>query len=380
MIMPFLSLYLQSDLGVTDPHEVAIWAGVIFSGNFLTSFIVQPLWGKVSDKYGRKVMLLRSGFGMGLVIILMGFATNPWQLLILRLINGTISGFNPATISLVSTNTPKSKLGFAMGTVQSGTIAGTILGPLIGGLLADSVGYRPIFYITGTCMFFATLLVWLVVKEKFDRKKAAQRESMSVVEGFKKIVSIPTIASLLAVTLLIQFASMSPMSLIPLYVQELNPTLTNLAFVAGLVSSLTGISNMIASPILGRISDRLGPHKVLAFCIVGAAISFVPQALAETIPQLAASRFVMGLFFGGLVPAVNSLIGKHAPQGMESRAYSFNTSATALGNLIAPVAGGYISGWIGLSGLFWISSLLMLINFVWVYFTLLKPRKALQKE
>lgn len=374
MIMPFLSLYLQSDLNVTDTHEVAIWAGVIFSVNFLTSFLFQPIWGKVADKLGRKVMLLRSGFGMAIVIILMGFATNPWQLLILRLLNGVISGFNPAAIALVSTNTPKSKLGFAMGTVQSGAIAGTILGPLLGGYMADTIGYRPIFYVTGACMLFASFLVLVIVKDSFDKQSAAKQPVMSVTEGFKAIIKIPALSALLAVTILIQFATMSPMSLIPLYVQQLNPTLTNLAFVAGFVASLAGISNMLASPLLGKFGDKIGSHKVLWICLIGAAISYVPQALAGTVIELAAARFVMGIFIGGLTPAVNSLIGKHSPKGLDSRAYSFNSSALALGNLIAPVVGGIISGYIGMSGLFWISAGLMIVNAIWVYVTLIKTK------
>ncbi len=129
MIVPFLSLYLQNDLGLQDEHQIGTWAGLIFAGNFVTSFLFQPLWGKLSDRYGRKVMLLRSGFGMAIVMTMMGFATAPWHLLVLRMVNGTISGFNPASISLVSSTAPKEKMGFVMGTLQSGAIAGTILGP-----------------------------------------------------------------------------------------------------------------------------------------------------------------------------------------------------------------------------------------------------------
>lgn len=101
MIMPFLSLYLQQDLGLTDEHEIGVWAGIIFAANFVASFLFQPLWGKLAEKYGRKMMLLRSGFGMSIVMLLMGFATAPWHLLILRMLNGVISGFMPAAVSLV---------------------------------------------------------------------------------------------------------------------------------------------------------------------------------------------------------------------------------------------------------------------------------------
>lgn len=122
MITPFLSLYLARDLGVVGEHEIGIWAGFIFAANFLTSFLFQPLWGKLSDKYGRKVMLLRSGFGMAIVIALMGLAQNPWQLLLLRLLNGTISGFNPAAVALISGTTPKDRMGLPWESVSPGRL------------------------------------------------------------------------------------------------------------------------------------------------------------------------------------------------------------------------------------------------------------------
>lgn len=379
MVIPFLSLYLQFDLGLTDKHEIGLWAGIIFAGNFVTSFIFQPIWGKLSDRYGRKMMLLRSGFGMAIVMALMGFATNPWHLLLLRMLNGTISGFNPASVALISATTPKNRMGFAMGTIQSGGIAGTILGPFIGGLLADTIGFRPIFYLTGALLFAASLLALFVVKEPFDRVKAAARIQASVIEGFRRLSRIPELTSLFAVTFLIQFAMLSPMTLIPLYVQELHGTTANLAFFAGFVGSVTGLSNLIASPLLGRLSDRVGAERVLGVALVGAALAFIPQAFAGTIWQLLLARFVLGIFLGGLIPAVNALIRKYTPDGMESRAYSFNSSTLGLGNMVGPITGGALSGWIGIQGLFIFSAVMLLVNAAWVWRSLLRKRPNYQK-
>ncbi|CAH1204101.1 Staphyloferrin B transporter [Paenibacillus plantiphilus] len=371
MIIPFLSLYLQSDLGVSDPHETATWAGIIFAGNFVTAFLFQPLWGKLSDRYGRKIMLLRSGFGMAIVMICMGFATSPWHLLALRLINGTISGFSPASISLISATTPKSRMGFAMGTLQSGAIAGTILGPLMGGLLADWIGFRSIFYITGTFIFLASLLAMFVVKESFDRVQAAAMPNMSLIEGFRQLGRIPQLASLFAVTFLIQFAMIGPMPLMPLYVQELHGTAVNLAFWAGFVGSAAGLSNMIAAPLLGKLSDRIGQEWVLGVSLIGAAVLFIPQAMATTVWQLLLFRFLQGMFLGGLIPSVNALIRKFTPDGMEGRAFSMNSSTLSIGNMIGPIVGGLISGWIGIEGVFLTSAALFFINAIWVRQTLL---------
>jgi len=374
MIIPFLTLYLQFELGLSDPHEIGVWAGFIFAGNFVTAFIFQPIWGKLADRYGRKMMLLRSGFGMAIVMVMMGFATSPWHLLLLRMLNGTISGFNPASIALISATTPKERMGFAMGTIQSGAMAGTILGPLMGGLLVDAVGYRPIFYITGALLFMASLLALFVVKESFDLAKAATRVQASVIDGLKRISRIPQLMSLYGVTFLIQFAMMSPMTLIPLFVQELHGSLENIAFLAGFVGSVTGLSNMIASPLLGKLSDRIGAERVLAVSLVGAALAFIPQALADSVLTLLLARFGLGLFLGGLIPAVNSLIRVHTPDGMESRAYSFNSSTMSLGNMIGPITGGALSGYIGIQGLFVMSAVLMLLNGLWVWISLLHNR------
>jgi MFS transporter, DHA1 family, multidrug resistance protein len=373
MVIPFLPLYIQ-ELGITDTNDVSLWAGIIFAGNFITSFFFQPLWGKLADRYGRKVMLLRSGFGMAIVMALMGLAGNVWHLLLLRILNGTIAGFIPAAVALMSATAPKNRMGFAMGTLQSGGVAGTILGPLIGGVLAEWIGFRPIFYITGALMFVASLLAMFVVKERFNAAEAAKKPNVSIVAGFKELGKIPQLMALFTVTLLIQFALLSSMPLIPLFVQELHGSGEYLAFFAGLVGSITGFSNMIASPLLGRLGDRVGQARILLFSLVGASLTLIPQALVHNVWQLFAVRFMLGVFMGGLLPSVNALIRKYTPDGMESRSYSFNSSFLSLGNMIGPVVGGALSGFIGIRGIFYIASVLLVMNAMWVWQTLIRKK------
>jgi MFS transporter, DHA1 family, multidrug resistance protein len=375
MITPFLSLYLSQNLHVHGHRELGLWAGLIFAANFATSFLVQPLWGQLADKYGRKIMLLRSGFGMAIVITLMGFATAPWQLLVLRLLNGTISGFNPAAVSLISSTTPKKNMGFAMGIIQSGTVAGTILGPLLGGLMANYIGFRPIFYITGLSLFAASLLAMFLVRETFDRKEAANRNSASLLSGFRELSKTPQLPALFAVTFLLQFAMLSPMSVLPLYVEKLHGSAVNLPFWAGFVSAITGLSNMVASPILGRLSDKVGAQRILTFALIGAALTLIPQAFVGAVWQLMIVRFLMGVCMGGLLPSVNALIRLYTPDGMESRAFGFNSSTLALGNMLGAMVGGFLSGYIGIEGLFLISGVLLLVNTAWVRVKLYSKEK-----
>jgi len=378
MIIPFLSLYLQQDLGLSDPHEIGLWAGFIFAANFITAFLFQPLWGKLSDKYGRKMMLLRSGFGMAIVMVLMGFATEPWHLLALRMLNGVISGFAPAAVTLVSATTPKGRMGFAMGTLQSGGTAGTILGPFIGGLLADTFGFRPIFYITGSLLFLASVISWLLIQENFDRTAASLVKQASIIKGFKDLMVIRQLPVLLTITFLIQFAMLSPMPLIPLYVQKLHGTSEHLAFYAGFVGSVTGISNMICAPLLGRMSDRIGPSRILLFSLAGAAIMLIPQAFVGSVGQLLIFRFLLGCFMGGLIPTVNSLIRRHTPDDMVSRSFGFNSSALSLGNMMGPIMGGALSGFLGIEGLFILSGILLFLTCIWATRALRSKQTARQ--
>ncbi|MFC0212382.1 MFS transporter [Paenibacillus chartarius] len=371
MIIPFLPLYIR-EMGITEEHAVATWAGLIFAGNFVTSFLAQPIWGNLADRYGRKMMLLRSGFGMSAVMVLMGFATHPWQLLLLRMLNGTISGYAPAAVALMSSNTPKEKMGFAMGTLQSGAVAGTIMGPFLGGLLADAIGFRNIFYVTGALLFTASFLSMLLVREKFDKAEQSAKPKISIVQSFKQLSQVPQLPSLYAVTFLIQFSMLCTMPLMPLFVEKLHGPGGNLAFYAGLVSSVTGFSNMIASPLLGRLADRIGHERILMISLIGASAAFIPQALAQKVWQLLAARFLLGIFMGGLLPTVNALIRKHTPGGMESRSYSFNSSALSLGNMSGPVIGGATSSFVPIQGLFAVASGLLLFNSLWVRRTLVR--------
>ncbi len=380
MIIPFLPLYLQ-ELGVTDPQAVSRWAGIIFGANFLTAFLFSPLWGKLADRHGRKLMLLRSGFGMAIVITLTGFATGPWSLLFLRLLNGSISGFIPAAITLISMTTPKERSGYALGMLQAGAVAGGICGPLFGGVLADLIGFRMVFYVTGLTILITAFAVLFFVKE--DQQKKEEIVKTNTIEDFKKIVSTSPILSLFIVFFIVQCALIGINPLLSLYVQELT-TSQNVAFFAGLAMSVMGFANMSASPFLGKLSDKKGAQFVLLVSLLFAAIVTLPQAFVETYWQLLIFRFLLGLCLGGLLPAINSLIRHLAPEGMESRTFGFSNSFMYLGTMLGPIAGGWLTSVAGIRSLFIASFILLLINVLIVKYNVVpamtKRNDALRAE
>ncbi|GGE19179.1 MFS transporter [Marinithermofilum abyssi] len=363
MIIPFLPLYLK-EMGVTDPDQTQLWSGLIFGINFLSAFAVAPVWGSLADKIGRKIMVLRSGFGMAVVIGLMGLATSPLQLLILRLVNGTVSGFIPASISLTATNTPKERAGYALGMLQSGAVAGSIMGPFFGGIMAEWIGFRAIFFITSFLIVLATFVVLFAVKEDVQPDKHAERAGFFKEGSF--ILHYRPLPVLFMVGFLLQFAMLGPMPQMSLFVSELGAPGGYVAFFAGLVTAVTGMANMLASPWLGRFGDRHGSEKVLFYAMLGAAIFFIPHAMVTSVWQLLVLRFLLGLSVGGLLPSLNALIRVHAPEGKESTAYGYSTSAVFLGNMLGPIICGYLSGWIGIRGLFLTTAILLVTGAWWL--------------
>ncbi|MBD2848472.1 MFS transporter [Paenibacillus sp. IB182496] len=366
MVIPFLPLYLE-ELGASYARS-GLWAGAIFAAHYLALFVCQPIWGRLADRWGRKPMLLRAAFGMAAVMATMGLAQTPLQLLLLRLLNGAFAGFSSSATAIVATNTPRGKLGMAMGTLHSGNIAGTVMGPLLGGLLAGWIGLRGVFLITGATMLVAALAVALWVRDR-ERRAAAEAggETASVLEGLRALWRHREIPALLGVSMMVQFALTGALPFLPLFVRELHGDGADLALYVGLVSAVTGISNMIFAPLLGRLSDRIGPQRILLLAMLGACGIAALHAAVEAYWQLLALRLLLGVCIGGLIPTVRTLIKRHVPHGMEARAYSFDTSAVSLGSVLGPLLSGAAFGFVGLRGVFLLSAGLMLLCAGWTW-------------
>lgn len=362
-IMPFLPLFLTQELGVEGEAELKFWTGIIFGINFLSMMLVSPIWGKVADKYGRKLMLIRSGIGIGIIIALMGIARTPLHLFFLRLINGTVAGFVPASIALVSTNTPEEKVGFALGTLQAGVVAGSILGPFLGGILAEVLGFRQIFYVSGLVLLAITISVVVFVKE--TNKPAANESNTSMIADFRTIFSVSSLVTMFTTGFLIQFALFSTNPFLLFYVQEVYPDEAMLSFLTGLAVSVTGFASMLAAPVFGKLGDKFGSQYVLFYNLLGTAFFLIPHIFVVTYWQLLICRFLLGISMGGLLPSVNALIHHFSPKGLESSTYAYSNSFINMGMMLGPIVGGYLGGLIGIRGLFVVASFLFVLSIFW---------------
>jgi DHA1 family multidrug resistance protein-like MFS transporter len=282
-------------------------------------------------------------------------------------LNGMIAGFNPAAISLASAGTPQQRIGFAMGCLQAAGVTGLVMGPLLGGLMADAFGsFRPIFFITGGLLALASLLMLIFIKETFDKKAAKKEEQKSIFANFRELKSQRGMGSLFMITFMLQFALFSSLPLVALFVQEITLDSERVVLYAGIVGAVTGVANLIASPILGWLGDRLGHKYILIGSLLGAAIALIPQAFIHSFWLFLLMRFIFGVFMGGMIPSVNALVRHVTPKGMESRAYGFNSSFLSLGNFIGPIVGGWFAGLAGIGGVFLLSAAMLLLSMTWL--------------
>lgn len=355
LIIPFIPLYIEQ-LGIHSEQGIDQWSSWVFSIQFVTSFVFQPIWGAFADKHGRKLMLLRAGIGMGVVTALMGLVTAPWQLLMLRFINGIFSGFIAMAISLQASVTPPEKTGSALGTLQTGTVAGSLIGPLAGGALAEALGYSGVFFFTGAMLLTASIIVMLFVREHpvSPKERVKQKASWAVL--------LPLWPVFLA-TFMTQLAMMSIEPIVTIFTRHIY-TGAHLSIIAGLVVATTGFANLIGTPTLGRLGDKVGQKKILIFALVCAALSFIPQALAHHLGLLLVGRFLLGLFLGGMIPSLQVLVRKLAPEDVQATAFGFNSSSAFLGNLIGPLLGGSMAAAYGIRSVFYITMSLLFVNAV----------------
>jgi len=360
LLIPFLPLYI-AELG--ESQNIEIWSSLAFSSTFLTAAIFSPIWGKLSDRYGRKPMLLRASLGMAIIMIMIGFATSALQLVLLRLLMGAIAGFIPAAVILVASQTPANESGKTLGVLSTGGVAGMLIGPLIGGLLADIVGFRQVFWITGA-MLFVTFLISLLIKEEFKGEKVGSEKEKISKKHFLKLT-----AGIFMTTFLLQTAMMAMQPLLTLYVKELASTSSYIAFLAGIVAAVSGISNILAAPLLGKISDKTSPQMVLQVSLITVAIIIIFHVFVSHVWQLIALRFLLGFGLGGLLPAINTALKKKVPNSVIGMAYGYNQTAQHMGGVVGPLIGGVIAGRFGIASVFIVSSSLLFINAAWVAFS-----------
>ncbi|MGC0797718.1 multidrug efflux MFS transporter [Pantoea agglomerans pv. betae] len=374
-IIPFLPLYLEQ-LGITGGESLSLWSGLTFSITFLVSAAVAPLWGSLADRKGRKLMLLRAAFGMGVVILLQAFVTEAWQLLLLRALMGLTSGYIPNAMALVAAQVPRERSGWALSCVSTGQIGGVILGPMLGGLLADWVGLRTVFIVTAALLMVSFLVTLFLIKET-GYTPVSKKEKLSGREVFRSLDNPKLMLCLFFTTMVIQMCNGSVNPILTLFVRELAPTAENIAFLSGVIAALPGVSALLAAPRLGRLGDRIGTQRILLATMVISLLLFIAMSFVTSTTQLGVLRFLLGFADGAMMPAVQTLLVRHSRDNITGRIFGYNQSFMYLGNVAGPLLGAAVSAVAGFRWVFFATAVVVLINVLFLKRFYRRPKTVL---
>ena len=367
-LAPILPLYFH-DLGVQTPEAMSLWSGLATGATYIIVCLAAPFWGRVADKKGRKITLIRSSFGMALCNVLIAFQTTPEGVVLIRLVQGLVSGFYSASITLIASETPIERTGWALGLLASANLAGSLIGPLLGGYIADTVGIRNDFIIVGVLMGLAGVLATIFIHENYVPQP--NPEKLSIRKLKEQIPEFNSIVALCVASFIYAICIMSLQPVISVYIKGIVPSDTeNLAFIAGAVFSAMGIAQLMSSSPLGKLVDKIGPRKVLVVSLIYVGILNIPQAYVTDVYQLAIIRFLQGFGLGGMLPALNTYLSSKTPREFTGQVFSYNQSCLFFGYFLGSVGGASLMAWLGFTTLFWVSGGLFIISALWIGFKL----------
>jgi DHA1 family multidrug resistance protein-like MFS transporter len=362
-VIPFLPLFIK-ELGIKE--GIAFWAGVTLAAQTIAAIVMMPYWGKIADKYGRKLMIIRAGISLMFIHLGMSYCYNFWLLLLLRVLHGVLAGFVPSSITLVATNTPKSEATRYVATIQSITAFGTIIGPAVGGILADWSGYRGSMLVSAIMMAMAVLLVYLLVEERQEITNSDKITSLW--QDFRLAFKMPVLVTAMCSDMAYGFLIMASQPILVLHIQKLIGNRVNL-FV-GPIFALPGVAIVLTNYFWCRLGERNTFHKIILFGLTGAGTFTLFQGLFGNIWWFTATYFLAGIFAAAVSPNTAGLVATNVEANFQGRAFALQHSSRNFGNFFAPLLAGSLGSILSFQWVFIVVGLIGLAAAILILFQL----------
>ena len=374
MLIPFLPIYMQSELGATADN-VSLWSGVTYAITFAISAFVSPIWGKLSDKMGKKPMIIRASFLLAITYFLGGIVRTPFELFLVRAFQGIASGLWPACLVMMSACVPKNKIGISMGLMQSANICGGIIGPLLGGILATAFGMRNSFYVGAVALSLITVTTVLFIKEppaapEKEINKAQNTSYLSFIKDKNILILLLCVCMTNLVILQIQ-------PIVSLYVQQLSHNSDKAVLLTGFIMSLGGIAGALASPLWGKTGQKVGFYKTITLAFISAGLLMSLQGVPNSLVLFGLMQFLCGLGFSGIFPSANSILVLLTPPSSRGMGFGSLFSAQMIGGALGPVIGGVIVSFMSFNTVYIISGSILFI--IGIYLKFFAPESFKQK-
>jgi DHA1 family multidrug resistance protein-like MFS transporter len=329
LVLPIMPFYIQN-LGAGGQE-----LGWLMSTYSLMQLICAPIWGVLSDRWGRKPVLSIGVFGYAVTLLFFGLSTQFWMLFFARTLSGILSSATmPTAMAYIGDNTVEKERSAGMGKLGAAMGIGVVLGPLLGGWLSEYSLQLPFFVGSGMA-FFALLLLLILLPESHDRKLVATSTRWNG-EYVRGILLSPA-GILLLLIFLIAFGLASFQGIIGLYVIQ------NLAFSASQVGTLWmvmgGVMILVQGALIGPLTRLLGEVRLIRLGMLGSGIGFGLILLAGGYIRLLLAVGFLTLALALVGPSLNARISHYAGDHLGGL-MGLNSTAASLGRVIGPLWAG----------------------------------------
>ena len=340
LVMPFLPLYLQ-ELGVKDLGEVAMWSGLSLGVTPGITALLAPAWGRVSDRFGRKIMVERSLVSFILLMAGMAYASQAWHIFALRAVQGLFAGYVGIALTMAAESAPRERTAYAIGTVQTAQRLGPAVGPIIGGLVAQIVGLRRAFLMTSVFYVIALLIVFVLYDERIVRHERHVQDDKPV--RFRNVLAFENFILLMAVVFGLQIVDRSFGPILPLYVAELGTAPERVPLVSGLIFSIAAGAGAVGNQLCTRLLRVRTPRAIIsAAAALGGAGALVFLVSPRTAWLFMATP-ILGIALGTATTTTYTAASTVIPASARGAGFGLLTTASLTALALSPILSGLLS-------------------------------------
>ena len=361
LVMPFLPIYI-GQMGVRDLDEIAAWTGVILGVTPAMTAVFSPLWGRLADRFGHKFMVARSLASFIVIMAAMAYATHPWHLFALRVVQGLFAGYGALCLAMAAESAPPDRMTQSIGLVQTAQRLGPALGPVIGGGVAGLVGLRATFFVTAG--FYAIALVLLLVL--YDGRRSGGRASVPE-DGprprrvtFRNILAFENFLLLMLVVFGFQFVDRSLGPVLPLYVAALPVDPSRVVLVSGIVFSALALSAAAGHHFCARLMARWSGRQLISVSALATAGVALLMGFAGSPWTLGVSAAVFGFGIGIATTVAYTTAGAVVPGHARGAGFGILASASLVGLAVSPMVAGLLVS-VGLRTVFFVNAVVLLV-------------------
>ncbi len=332
MVIPLLPLLAKS-LGATD-----LMYGIIISSNAIAMLVFGPLWGKLSDKYGRKPILMISQAGTGLAFLLLAFSNSLYIIFAGRILDGIFSGQFPIIRAYISDVTTPQTRASQMSKIMVGYTSGMIIGPLLGGILGTFGWWYPMIF-ASLLSIISIILTLKVLVESMPRERIKdlkiKRELIKASsDGQQKVwsreVGIRFIQVFLHSLISILFGSSLALVLFKRF--DATPS------IIGTIMSITGVVLLVYGLFLmRRVIRKIGEKRIFFSCIVGYVVLFMIYPYLNELWMFYVFMVLYALCMASVYPLISSNITKAVGPDKQGAISGWTTNIQSISQTVSPI-------------------------------------------